>query len=80
VRNASEFAAGHVPGAQHIPLGHLAERIKEIPRDKPLVVHCQGGGRSAIATSVLQKLGVTNAEDMRGGYAAWVAAGNKVER
>lgn len=80
VRNASEYAAGHIPGAQHIPVGHLAERLKEIPRDKPLVVQCQSGGRSAIATSVLQQLGVTGAEDMRGGYTAWVAAGNKVER
>jgi hydroxyacylglutathione hydrolase len=80
VRNASEYAAGHIPGAQHIPVGHLAERLKEIPRDKPLVVHCQSGGRSAIATSVLQALGLTSAEDMRGGYSAWIAAGNKVER
>jgi hydroxyacylglutathione hydrolase len=80
VRNDSEFAAGHVPGAVHIPLGHLQERLKEVPRDKPIVVHCQAGGRSAIASSVLAKAGVTDFEDLRGGWTEWVAGGNKVER
>ena len=71
VRNASEWAAGHLPGATHIPVGYLPDRINEVPRDKPLVVHCQGGTRSAIATSVLQKLGVKEVEDYGGGYSEW---------
>ncbi len=80
VRNRAEFEAGHLPGALHIPVGYLEERLAELPRDKPIVLHCQGGGRSAIAASVLQKLGVTNATDLRGGYGAWVKAGNPTER
>ncbi|HVH40251.1 MAG TPA: MBL fold metallo-hydrolase [Gemmatimonadaceae bacterium] len=77
VRNTPEWSAGHVPGAIHIPVGQLSERLAELPRDKPLIIHCQGGGRSAIATSLLQTLGLTNAEDLKGGYNAWTAAGNE---
>jgi hydroxyacylglutathione hydrolase len=80
VRNRSEFEAGHLPGALHIPVGYLPERLAEIPRDKPIVVQCQSGGRSAIATSVLQALGVQDATDLIGGYAAWAGAGHPVVR
>lgn len=80
VRNRAEYEAGHLPGALHIPVGYLAERLAEIPRDKPIIVQCQSGGRSAIATSVLQKLGVTNAVDLSGGFLAWKAAGHEVVR
>lgn len=80
VRNRSEFDAGHLPGALHIPVGYLSARLSEIPRDKPLAIQCESGSRSAIATSVLQKLGVTNASNFVGGYNAWVAAGHAVVR
>lgn len=72
VRNSSERAAGHIPGTHHIHLGYLADYIKELPTDKPIVVHCQGGGRSAIAASVLQAGGVENVVNVQGGYAEWV--------
>lgn len=78
VRNRSEFEAGHLPGSLHIPVGYLAERLAEIPRDKPIVVQCQSGARSAIATSVLQKLGVNDATDLVGGFVAWKGAGHEV--
>ncbi len=80
VRNRSEFEAGHLPGALHIPAGYLSARLAEIPRDKPIIVQCESGSRSAIATSVLQKLGVTNAANLAGGFAAWEAAGHQVVR
>ncbi len=80
VRNRTEFAAGHLPGALHIPVGYLGERLAEIPRDKPIIVQCQSGARSAIATSVLQRLGVTNATDLMGGFVAWRDAGLDVVR
>lgn len=80
VRNRSEFESGHLPGALHIPVGHLPARLAEIPRDKPILVQCQGGARSAIATSLLQKLGVTNAVDLVGGFTAWASAGKPVVR
>ena len=80
VRNLSEWSAGHLPGAIHIPLGRLSERLAEIPRDKPLIVQCQSGGRSAIGVSVLQRLGITNATNLSGGFSAWQQAGHKVVR
>jgi len=80
VRNLSEWSAGHLPGAMHIPLGRLDERFKEIPDDKPLIVQCQSGGRSAIAASVLQQLGVSSATNLTGGYAAWQQQGFDVVR
>ena len=80
VRNRSEWEAGHLPGAVHIPVGYLPERLAEIPRDKPIVLHCQGGGRSAIAASLLQQLGVSNASDLLGGFTAWQLAGHEVVR
>jgi len=73
VRHDGEWNEGHLPSAIHIPLGHLAERIAEVPDDKPVVVHCQGGGRSSIAASLLQKMGRKNVANLAGGYKAWVA-------
>ena len=80
VRNRTEYEAGHLPGSLHIPVGYLEERLAEIPREKPIVVQCQSGARSAIATSVLQRLGVENASNLTGGFLAWQAAGYEVVR
>jgi hydroxyacylglutathione hydrolase len=71
VRNASEWAHGHLPGALHIPVGYLAARFGEIPRGRPVVVQCHGGARSAIAASLLLARGVRDVIDMRGGYDDW---------
>lgn len=71
VRNASEWAHGHLPRAVHIPVGYLTSRVGEIPRDRPVVVQCQGGTRSAIAASVLLRLGVSNVINLRGGFDEW---------
>ena len=80
VRNRTEWDAGHLPGALHIPIGYLAERLGEIPRDKPIVVQCQSGARSAIATSHLQRLGLSDLHDLVGGFVAWESAGQPLER
>jgi len=74
VRSAAEHAAGHLATGLNIPLTHLAERFGEIPSGRPVVVHCEGGYRSAIAASLLQKLRVGKVHDLVGGYKAWVAA------
>jgi len=71
VRRASEWAHGHLPGALHIPLGALVERLGEIPRGQPVVVQCQGGTRSAMAASVLMSHGVREVINLRGGYEEW---------
>jgi glyoxylase-like metal-dependent hydrolase (beta-lactamase superfamily II)/rhodanese-related sulfurtransferase len=73
VRSEAEHAGGHIEGSMNIPLTHLDERVGELPTGKPLVVHCEGGYRSAIAASLLQKLGRAHVHDMVGGYKAWLA-------
>jgi hydroxyacylglutathione hydrolase len=79
VRGATEWESGHLPGAIHIPLGHLADRAGELPAGRPIVVQCQSGGRSAIAASVLERLGYSNVTNLTGGLTAWAAAGLPIE-
>ena len=74
VRSEAEHAGGHIEGSLNIPLTHLDERIGEIPAGRPVAVHCEGGYRSAIAASLLQKLGRASVYDIVGGYKAWLAA------
>ncbi|HJR67444.1 MAG TPA: MBL fold metallo-hydrolase [Gemmatimonadaceae bacterium] len=80
VRGATEWEAGRLPGVSNVPLGYLTERLGEIPQDKPIVVQCQGGARSAIAASVLRAKGLENVVNLVGGFAGWEAAGQPVER
>ncbi len=74
VRTAAEYAGGHVAGSLNIPLTHLEDRLAEIPAGRPVVVHCEGGYRSAIAASLLQQRGRSNTRDLVGGFKAWLAA------
>jgi hydroxyacylglutathione hydrolase len=80
VRGRAEWQEGHVPGVKNIPVGYLADRLREIPRDKPVVVHCQSGARSAIAASILQANGVADVINLAGGFASWQKTGQAVER
>ncbi|NUO63678.1 MAG: MBL fold metallo-hydrolase [Gemmatimonadaceae bacterium] len=80
VRGAAEFDAGHLPDAVNIPLGYLAARIGEIPAERPVIVQCQAGARSAIAASVLEAGGRTRVSNLTGGYVAWSADGLPTER
>jgi hydroxyacylglutathione hydrolase len=79
VRGQAEWDAGHVPGARHIPLGYLDERLAELPRGATVIVHCQGGTRSAIAASLLQRAGIASVADLADGFAGWRSAGLPVE-
>jgi hydroxyacylglutathione hydrolase len=79
VRSPEEWGRGHLPGAIHIPLALLPERIGELDASAPIVMQCQGGGRSSIATSLLQSHGARNVSNLAGGYDAWVAQGYEVE-
>lgn len=78
VREPTEWAAGHIPGAHHVPLGRLAEALPSLPRGRTLVLHCQAGARSAIACSVAHRAGVTGVANLAGGFAAWRGAGAPV--
>lgn len=74
VRSEKEWAAGHIPGSINVPLNHLRERVTEIATGRPVVVHCEGGYRSAIAASVLAQVGRADVLDMVGGFKAWAAS------
>lgn len=73
VREEAEFAAGHIPEAKNIPLSKLAERAGELRKyqQKPLLVTCQGGMRSANACGQLKQAGFTRLYNLKGGLAAW---------
>ena len=79
VRSPEEWSRGHLPGAIHIPLAQLPDRIGELDASAPIVLHCKGGGRSSIATSFLQSRGLTNVSNLAGGFDAWVAQGFKID-
>ncbi|GLW99048.1 MBL fold metallo-hydrolase [Microtetraspora sp. NBRC 16547] len=74
VRNAGEVANGAIETAVNIPLAELPARLSEIPADRPVVVHCKGGARSAIAASLLRHQGRDRVSDLLGGYDAWQRA------
>ena len=74
VRAEKEWQAGHIAHSHNIPLTHLRERLAEVPTDRSVVVHCEGGYRSALATSLLASTGRTNASDLVGGIKAWIAS------
>jgi rhodanese-related sulfurtransferase len=78
VRQPDEYAEGHVPGAVLIPLGELATRQDEIPADRPVLVICASGVRSARATEALQAAGY-DASNVVGGMHAWLDAEFPVE-
>jgi rhodanese-related sulfurtransferase len=74
VREDDEWAAGHAPGATHIPVGELSSRATEIPRDTTVYVICRSGGRSARAAFALSTSG-WDVLNVAGGMQDWAAAG-----
>ena len=80
VRSATEWAAGHIPGALHIPLGYLIDRLDSLPRSQTLITQCQSGARSAIAASLLKQHGFERVLNLAGGFEQWRDAGFPVEK
>jgi hydroxyacylglutathione hydrolase len=74
VRAPGERAEKSIAGSVGIPLNHLAERLGELPRDRPLLVHCAGGYRSSTAASLLMRHGFRHVSELAGGITAWEAA------
>ena len=66
VREADEYAGGHIPGAKNAPLQALRNVADEIDLDTPLYIYCQSGGRSFKAATVLRGVGYTNVTDLGG--------------
>ena len=81
VREESEFAAGHLPGAKPLGKGIIERDIEAIvpDPDKEMVLYCGGGFRSALAADNLQKMGYTNVISMDGGFRGWKEAGLPIE-
>ena len=82
VREESEFAAGHLPGAVHIGKGVIERDIEaKIPDPAtPVVLYCGGGFRSALAAEALQRMGYSNVLSMDGGWSGWVKAALSTEK
>jgi rhodanese-related sulfurtransferase len=76
VRNPDEYVAGHVPGAQLIPLYELADRVDEVPAGGEVLVICRTGARSMVAAEFLAEHGAT-ALNVAGGTLAWVESGRR---
>ena len=68
VREPGEYSRGHIKGAVNIPLSQLRQRIEEIPKDKPVYLHCRTGQRSYNAARALQNLGYTNVYNVAGSF------------
>ena len=75
IREPGEYAHGHVPGAINLPQADLASRLGEVPRDRPVLMLCERGARSLRAAQFLIQMGVDRAVSVKGGTAAWRAAG-----
>jgi hydroxyacylglutathione hydrolase len=79
VRQAAEYADGHVPGAWHIAAGSLLDRLDDLPRDRPIVMMCASGYRSSVAASLLRRSGFRDVAWVASGLPAWEAQGHEVE-
>jgi rhodanese-related sulfurtransferase len=73
VRETAEVAIGAMNNSIRIPLGQLQDRTAELDPNKLLVVHCKGGYRSSIATSILRRANFRDIANLTGGFDAWKA-------
>jgi rhodanese-related sulfurtransferase len=77
VRDPDEWQEGHISGAKNFSRGTVELEIEEAAPDlsTPIITHCGGGGRSALAAESLQRIGYKNVKSMAGGFKAWKSAG-----
>jgi hydroxyacylglutathione hydrolase len=79
VRQATEYASGHVPGSVHMGAGALQDRLGDLPRDRPIATICASGYRSSVAASLLRAAGFRDVSWVADGLPAWAARGHPVE-
>ena len=80
VRENSEWEAGHIQGARHVPLGELNDlTTRDFPKDIPIYIYCRSGGRAGVAESILQDLGFTNLKNL-GGIIEWQEEGGELAK
>ncbi|WP_373511452.1 rhodanese-like domain-containing protein, partial [Persicitalea sp.] len=75
VRKPTEFEEGHIEGAENLPLDDISDLMAEFPKEKSMYLHCAGGYRSMIASSILKARGFDNVVNIEGGYGAMTKAG-----
>ena len=84
VREADEFAAGHLPGAVLVPRGVLEFKLSGTPelddRSLKVVIYCKTSGRAALAACAMQEMGYLNVRSISGGFDAWAASGKPVAK
>ncbi|MEQ9620729.1 MAG: rhodanese-like domain-containing protein [Coleofasciculus chthonoplastes F1-TOW-03] len=80
VREPSEYASGHIPGAINIPVRSLTKNLDKIPTDKPVILYCSSGHRTAIGMTALRLLGYTNVRSFPPSINGWKAAGELLEK
>ncbi len=84
VREADEYANGHIPGAVHISRGLLEFKLSNDPnlssRDLKIVLYCKNSGRAALASKSLHDMGYMNIQSIAGGFDAWAQAGNPIAK
>jgi rhodanese-related sulfurtransferase len=71
VRTDKEYEQGHIPGAVHVPLADIGDKVKKLKKDKDLVVYCRSGNQSIWAIKRLMGMGYKNLYNLKGGYSAW---------
>lgn len=79
VRSGAEWEAGHVPGSVNLPINRIAERLAEIPKDRPVIVHCQTGARAMVGVGLLRAHGFEGVEHLAGDFAEWTRSGRPIE-
>ena len=72
LRGAAEYNSGHIAGATNVFIGTLLQNLAKVPKDKPVIIHCQGGDRAAIGYSLLVKEGYTNVSNYSPGINEWI--------
>ena len=78
LRGVAEYNSGHIPGAKNVFVGTLLQNLDKVPKDKPVIIHCQGGDRAAIGYSLLVKEGYTNVSNYSPGMNEWIKEGQAV--
>lgn len=79
VRTAREFKSGHLPKAKHIALNEIQAKLRQIPKNKTVIVVCQTGSRSGIAARNLIKAGYEDVINLKGGLSRWQRLGHPVK-
>lgn len=78
VRESSEYQLGHIPNAINIPLRTLAHNLDKVPHDRPVILYCSSGYRSAMGVMTLHLLGYKNVQGFPPSFAGWQAAGEAI--